>query len=66
MRVRVDVVNGDARELDLADDATYGDVLRAAGFGLHEAAVLVDGGPVPDDEAVKASEVQVLRLVQGG
>lgn len=66
MRVRVDVVNGGAYEADLDADATYADVLRAAGFGPHEATVLVDGTPAPEDAPVEASEVRVLRLVQGG
>lgn len=66
MRVHVDVVNGEAYEVDLDDDATYADALRVAGFGPHEATVLVDGTPVPEDAPVEAGEVQVLRLVQGG
>jgi len=54
------------RELDLPDDATYGDVVRAVGYSVHEAAVLVDGTPVPEDDPVEADRVTVLRLVQGG
>ncbi|MFB6171978.1 MAG: ubiquitin-like small modifier protein 2 [Haloarculaceae archaeon] len=66
MQVRVDVVNGETRETELDDGATYADVLDVAGFGPHEATVLVDGSPVPEDAPVTASEVRVLRLVQGG
>lgn len=66
VRVHVDVVNGAAHEAELADDATYADVLREAGFSPHEATVLVDGRPVPEDEAVSADAVTVLRLVKGG
>ena len=60
------MVDGEAYEADLDDDATYADVLRTAGFGPHEAAVLVDGRPVPEDASVTTDEVTVLRLVQGG
>lgn len=66
VRVHVDVVNGAAHEAELADDATYADVLHEAGFSPHEATVLVDGSPVPADAPVEAREVRVLRLVQGG
>jgi sulfur carrier protein len=54
------------RELDLPEDATYGDVVRAVGYSVHEAAVLVDGTPVPEDAPVESERVTVLRLVQGG
>lgn len=66
MHVRVDVVNGPDEEVVLDDDATYADLLAAVGFGRHEAAVLVDGSPVPGDAPVEAAEVRVLRLVSGG
>jgi sulfur carrier protein len=66
MRVRVDIVNGPDEEVALEEGATYADVLSAVGFGRHEAAVLVDGSPVPEDAPVEADEVRVLRLVSGG
>jgi sulfur carrier protein len=66
MHVTVDVVNGPTETVAVADDATYADLLGAVGFGLHEATVLVDGAPVPEDAAVAAGEVRVLRLVSGG
>lgn len=64
MHVRAEVVGGETHELDVA--GTYADLLDAAGFDTHEATVLVDGRPVPDDRAIDAEEVQVLRLVTGG
>lgn len=66
MDVRVGIVNGDRRWVELNDDATYGDVLEAVGFSPHEATVLVDGRPVPEDAPVEATTVEVLRLVSGG
>ena len=66
MRVTCDVVGEGVEECDLAADATYGDVLRALGYSQHEASVLVDGSPVPEDAPVETDDLQVLRLVKGG
>ena len=66
MRVTCEVVGEAAREVDLAPDATYGDLLAALGFSRHEATVLVDGMPVPADAPVATDAVRVLRLVKGG
>jgi sulfur carrier protein len=54
------------REVSLPPEATYADVLDAVDLGVHEAAVLVDGRPVPEDAPVEAETVRVLRLIQGG
>jgi sulfur carrier protein len=66
MRVTVRVVAGETQDLDLPEGATYGDLIRAVGFNEHEATVLVDDRPVPEDAPVTADRVKVLRLVQGG
>ncbi|EMA40948.1 ubiquitin-like small modifier protein SAMP2 [Halococcus hamelinensis] len=64
--VRVDVVGGDTHEITLDDRDTYADLLAAVGLNRHEATVLVDDRPVPDDGTVEADSVRVLRLVKGG
>jgi sulfur carrier protein ThiS len=64
--VRAEVVGEGVEEVDLASDATYGDVLTALDFSPHEATVLVDDAPVPEDRPVDADRVRVLRLVKGG
>lgn len=66
MRVTCEVVGEGTRDLELAADATYGDVLEAVGLSRHEASVLVDGSPVPEDRRVDAESVRVLRLIEGG
>ncbi|WP_152039612.1 ubiquitin-like small modifier protein SAMP2 [Salinigranum salinum] len=68
MHVTVDVVGEDPREVELAPDATYADLVRAVGYSVHEVTVLVDGRPVPEDRPVDAEreDVRVLRLVKGG
>lgn len=66
MDVTCEVLGGGVHDLELDADATYGDVLDAVGLSTHEASVLVDDSPVPEDRPVEAESVQVLRLVQGG
>jgi sulfur carrier protein ThiS len=64
--VRAEVVGEGTQTLGLDADATYGDVLAALDFSPHEATVLVDDTPVPEDRPVDADRVRVLRLVKGG
>jgi sulfur carrier protein ThiS len=64
--VRAEVVGEGTRTLALDPDATYGDLLAALELSPHEATVLVDGTPVPEDRPVDAERVRVLRLVKGG
>lgn len=66
MRVTCEVVGEGSHDLDLPADATYGDVLESVGLSTHEASVLVDGNPVPEDRAVDSDHVRVLRLIKGG
>jgi sulfur carrier protein len=68
MQVTAEVVGQETRELDLAADATYADLLHALEFNSHEATVLVDGMPVPEDGSIDAEQeqIQVLRLIKGG
>ncbi|PSP95271.1 small archaeal modifier protein 2 [Halobacteriales archaeon QS_1_68_44] len=66
MRVTCEVVGEDTRNLELDEDATYGDLLAAVSLSEQEASVLVEGSPVPADRPVDAESVRVLRLVKGG
>lgn len=65
MDVTVEVVGGDTHELHVRE-ATYADLLAEIELSSHEATVLVDGRPVPEDQPVAADRVQVLRLIMGG
>lgn len=64
--VRAEVVGEGTQELRLDADATYGDLLAALDYSPHEATVLVDDAPVPEDRPIDADRVRVLRLVKGG
>ena len=66
MDVTCEVVGGETHEIEVAADATYGDVLEAVGFSSHEASVLVDDSPVPEDRSVDTETVRVVRLIKGG
>ena len=67
MRVTVSVAGGGEHEVAVdADRATYADLLAEVDLSPQEAAVLVDGRPVPEDAPVEAERVEVLRLIQGG
>jgi sulfur carrier protein len=68
MRVTCDVVGEGSRAVDLSDEATYADLVRAVGYSVHEVTVLVDGQPVPEDRGVDPDreDISVLRLVKGG
>ena len=66
MRVTCEVVGAETHDLELDPEATYGDVLAAVDLSAQEAAVVVDGSPVPEDRPVDADAVRVLRLVKGG
>jgi sulfur carrier protein len=66
MHVTCEVVGEETHDLELDAGATYGDLLDAVGLSSHEASVLVDGSPVPEDRTVDAESVRVLRLIKGG
>ena len=63
--VVVEIVGGPTHEIDAAEPRAA-DLLRAVEYSPHEATVLADGRPVPDDSVIDADSVQVLRLVSGG
>ena len=65
MGVVVEVVGGETREIGI-ETPTAADLLRAVDVSPHEATVLTEGRPVPDDAVIDADRVQVLRLVTGG
>lgn len=65
MQVTVDVKGEETVDVDV-EDATYADLLERVDVSPHEASVLVDGRPVPEDQPVEAEHVTVLRLIKGG
>ncbi|MFO7925114.1 MAG: ubiquitin-like small modifier protein SAMP2 [Halobacteriota archaeon] len=66
MDVTCEILGEGTHEIDLPADATYGDVLDAVGLSTHEASVIVDDSPVPEDRPVDSASVRVIRLIKGG
>jgi len=66
MRVTLDVAGGAVHELDAPEGTTWADLLSEVDLSPHEASVLVDGTPVPEDGEPETAEATVVRLVQGG
>jgi sulfur carrier protein len=67
MDVTAEVVGEDTHDLSLEGAApTYADLLAELDLSPHEASVLVDGRPVPEDRPVEADHVRVVRLIKGG
>ena len=66
MKVTARVMNGETYEVELPDGATYARLLDEIGENPEAAVVVVDGRPVPEDAAVDADEVEVMRTVSGG
>jgi len=66
MRVTVEVAGGDTYEVDVADNATYADLLGPTDLSPHTVSIVVDGTPVPEDQPVETDHVRVVRLVKGG
>lgn len=65
MDVTVEVVGEDTHEVSLSDPC-YADLVRAVDLSPQEVSVMVDGRSVPEDAAVDAEHVTVIRLIKGG
>lgn len=66
MEVTVEVAGEGTEAVQVDPGATYADLVKAVDLNPHEASVLVDGRPVPEDQSVEVDEVTVLRLIKGG
>ncbi|KAB7515124.1 hypothetical protein DM867_03275 [Halosegnis rubeus] len=66
MEVTCEVVGEATETVTVGSEATYGDLIERLGYSMHEATVLVDGTPVPEDAPVETDRVRVLRLIKGG
>lgn len=68
MNIRVKILAGGIteRSIDLEEGSTYKDVLTFLEINPETVIILVDGRPVPVDEAVYADHLEILRVVSGG
>lgn len=65
MEVEITVVGEQTYTFTVTDE-TYADLIKQVGLSPQEVSVLVEGKHVPEDQVVDASEITILRLIQGG
>ncbi len=67
MPVTVELVGETSKEVD-ESEKTYAELLAPFDVSKHEVSVMVDGRPVPEDQAVDPDidHVRIVRLIQGG
>ena len=68
MRVTVELVGEETREVEVPAGATYADLVDPLPVSVHQVSVVVDDHHVPEDAPVDpdAEPVRVVRLVKGG
>jgi sulfur carrier protein len=66
MHVTVEIAGEGTHEVDVAEDATYADLLAPIDLSPHEVSVLVEDRHVPTDQPVETDHVRVVRLIKGG
>jgi sulfur carrier protein ThiS len=54
------------RRIDLARDLTYEGLFEILNINPETVVALVEGHPVPNDEQVKADDVEIVRIVSSG
>lgn len=66
--VTVELVGDETREVPVAADAAYADLLAPFDVSTHEVTITVDGSPVPEDAPIddEVERVRVIRLIKGG
>ena len=64
----MEIVGDETHTVELAADATVGDLVDPLPVSIHEVSVLVDGSPVPEDAPVPTDpdSIRVVRLIKGG
>lgn len=68
MQVRIKILAGGVLEktIEVEDGSTYSDILAELGINPETVVVMVDGRPVPIDDIVDSSRIDILRIVSGG
>lgn len=68
MQVRIKILAGGVLEktIEVEDGSTYSDILAELGINPETVVVMVEGRPVPIDDIVDSSRIDILRIVSGG
>ncbi|MRG76873.1 MAG: thiamine biosynthesis protein ThiS [ANME-2 cluster archaeon] len=68
MQVGIKILAGGVLEktIEVEEGSTYSDILAELGINPETVVVMVDGRPVPIDDIVDSSRIDILRIVSGG
>ena len=68
MQVRIKILAGGVLEktIEVEDGSTYSDILAELGINPETVVVMVDGRPIPIDDVVDSSRIDILKIVSGG
>jgi len=68
LQVRIKILAGGVLEktIEVEEGSTYSDILAELGINPETVVVMVEGRPVPIDDIVDSSRIDILRIVSGG
>ncbi|KAF5419617.1 MAG: sulfur carrier protein [Candidatus Methanocomedens sp.] len=68
MQVGIKILAGGVLEktIEVEEGSTYSDILAELGINPETVVVMVDGRPVPIDDIVDSSRIDILKIVSGG
>jgi len=68
LQVRIKILAGGALEktIEIEEGSTYSDILAELGINPETVVVMVEGRPVPIDDFVDSSQIDILKIVSGG
>ncbi len=68
MRVTVELVGEETREIEVSETGTYADLVEPLPVSVHQVSVLVDDRHVAEDARIDpdVDTVRIVRLVKGG
>ncbi|NOR60800.1 MAG: thiamine biosynthesis protein ThiS [Methanosarcinales archaeon] len=68
MQVRIKILAGGVLEktIEVEEGSIYSEILAELGINPETVVVMVDGRPVPIDDIVDSSRIDILRIVSGG
>lgn len=68
MQVGIKILAGGVLEktIEVEEGSTYSDILAELGINPETVVVMVEGRPVPIDDIVDSSRIDILKIVSGG
>jgi len=68
LQVGIKILAGGVLEktIEVEEGSIYSDILAELGINPETVVVMVDGRPVPIDDVVDSSRIDILKIVSGG